>query len=110
MNWEPAGILVMVFLFVPPVPVLLLLGRAPAVEVLVAAVRVMFPLRVVGLLGGPHMIVVVIRVVDAGVNCASCGEDWSDDGRREQELREFPEDWAHGKTSLDLVRKFRVSR
>lgn len=92
MNWEPAGILVMVFLLVPPVPVLLLLSRAPVVEVLVVTVRVMLPLRVVGLLGRPHMIVVVIGIVDAGVNRASCGEDWSGDGRREQEPRDLPED------------------
>lgn len=67
-------VLVVIFLFVAPVPVFFLVGSVAPGKVLMVAVGVALPLRVIGLLGHPDVMIVVVGIVDTGVDGAARGE------------------------------------
>jgi hypothetical protein len=61
-NWRTA---LVVIVTVSPIPIGLLVGIAALVEILVVPMVIAFPLPVIPVLGGPLMVVVVIRIVNA---------------------------------------------
>src|SRR5580692_8512563 len=95
----------------PVIPVFLLIGRSALGEVHVITVSVDFPLRVVGLLSGPHVMVVVVGVVNADVGLASAAEQGQRDGRRQQEGGEAPQQLAHSRLLFSLAKsQFSIAR
>lgn len=85
-------VVVVVVLFVPPVPVLLLLVGTALLEVPILAVGVVLPLRVVRLLGRLNVMVMIVGIVDTGVYRASGGEYRHDDSSGKQDWWEPIED------------------
>src|SRR5580658_5218526 len=86
----PSGHALALVLAVPPVPVRLLIGIVALVEIHMIPMRVVLPPVVVNRLTAPHVIVPVIRIVDAHARLASRREQRSNERRREQNQSELP--------------------
>ncbi len=74
---------------VTPITIGLLVGIAALVEFYVVSMAVAFPLAVISGLRGPHMVVVIIRIVNTRMNLAAGAEQRSCQDRSEQERSEI---------------------